>query len=223
MHSNLYIVVGLIFVAILGCDAQPPTPNNYPGHTLGSPGAPIFFEVFFDLLCSDSMNAWPTIKQVQAQYAKDLYFIMHIMPLPYHRNAFFAAQAGELIDSMISNASWWAWLELMFEHQPQFYVPATMNATGSEVVEMLASYAVPLGITKQNFLNGMEYGGEADADTRINWKFAAARGIYGTPEFYVNGVFVTDDGTWTVKEWSQFLEGLLGGVDVMTARRMVKK
>jgi len=61
----------------------------------------------------------------------------------------------------------------------------------------------------------MEYGAEADADARINYKYATARGVYGTPEWYINGVFVTDQSDWTYNDWSQIIEALLGGNNIM--------
>jgi len=227
MESNFFKLGCFLFVVLVGvilhANAQPPIPQYYPGHSQGSPYAPIYFEVFIDHLCIDSKNAWPVMEQVLSTYGNDLYFIIHVLPLPYHRNSFFATQAGLVVQSSTSNQTWFDWLTLMFEHQSEFYVPETMNATGSNIVDMLAKYAIPLGVSKENFYNGMEYGGEADGDARINYKFATARGVYGTPEWYINGVFVTDQATWTFSDWSQVIEAILGGDNIMNVVRDVRR
>lgn len=46
-------------------------------------------------------------------------------------------------------------------------------------------------------------------DARINWKYATTRGIYGTPIFYVNGVWATDDSTWSFTQWRSLLDPLV--------------
>jgi len=168
-----------------------------------------FLKLFFDHLCPDSLAAWPVIQEVLKNYGSDLYFILHIFPLPYHRNAFFAAQGGLVVESLSNNSTWWQWLDLIFANQDQYTTPNTQNATGDEIIQMLTNNAVSLGISKTNFGYGMEYGGEADEDARINWKYATTRGVYGTPIFFLNGVWATDDSSWTYDDWSQLIESLL--------------
>lgn len=52
------------------------------------------------------------------------------------------------------------------------------------------------------------YGDDEDADARIAWKYACTRGVYGTPIFYVNGLFVTDD-SWSFAQWKSLIDELL--------------
>lgn len=55
----------------------------------------------------------------------------------------------------------------------------------------------------------MAYGSDFDAAARINWKYATTRGVYGTPMFFVNGVYVTDDASWTLQQWQSVINPLL--------------
>lgn len=46
-------------------------------------------------------------------------------------------------------------------------------------------------------------------DARYAWKYAASRGMTGTPQFLVNGVHVPTAVGFSVSDWSEFLNTLL--------------
>ena len=46
-------------------------------------------------------------------------------------------------------------------------------------------------------------------DARYAWKYAASRGMTGTPQFLVNGVHVPTAADFSVTEWKMFLNELL--------------
>jgi len=188
--------------------AQAPIPNNYPGHNRGNATAPILFELFYDHLCPDSLASWPVIKQVFNAFPGQIHLIVHIFPLPYHRNAFYAAQGGLAIEDMKGEDAWFQWMELLFANQANFYNDATADMTSNDVIALYAKYAVTLGVSKADFINGMQYGNPYDSTARTNWKFATTRSVYGTPEFFLNGVYVTSDN-WTYQQWYTLIESLL--------------
>ena len=45
-------------------------------------------DFFLDLVCADTKNAWPVIKEVIQTYGRDVRWRFHQFPLPYHTNAF---------------------------------------------------------------------------------------------------------------------------------------
>lgn len=49
-------------------------------------------EVYLDLACSDCALAWPVMTRVAKAYGQQTNFIYRLFPLPYHNNAFAAAQ-----------------------------------------------------------------------------------------------------------------------------------
>jgi hypothetical protein len=183
----------------------------------------ILLEVFFDHLCPDSKAAWPVLQQVTQAYPTQLQLIVHIFPLPYHRNAFFAAQSGLVIQSSLGDSAWWKWLDAVFQYQDNFGTPTTNNITGADVYDEFSKLAVPLGISEADFMNGestkkffvlnffqgVQYGNQFDWNTRVAWKFATTRGVYGTPVFFVNGVQFPADSTWTLQQWQGFINSLL--------------
>ena len=46
-------------------------------------------------------------------------------------------------------------------------------------------------------------------DARYAWKYAASRGMTGTPQFLVNGVNVPDAPEYTAAKWGEFIDSLL--------------
>ncbi|XP_035824507.1 uncharacterized protein LOC106011198, partial [Aplysia californica] len=48
-----------------------------------------------------------------------------------------------------------------------------------------------------------------DSATRLAWKYGCTRGVYGTPLFTVNDVFVQAQDNWTVAQWVALIKPLL--------------
>lgn len=72
-------------------------PHEQPGFLYnagkGTKEAPVLVEVFMDLLCPHSKQAWPTLKAVAEGYGPNaVRFVFHLFPLPYHTFAFIAAK-----------------------------------------------------------------------------------------------------------------------------------
>ena len=61
----------------------------------GESSASIHLTAFVDLTCPDSQQAWPIVKKVADMYGpQTIQFTVQLFPLPYHTNAFFAAQVS---------------------------------------------------------------------------------------------------------------------------------
>lgn len=45
--------------------------------------------------------------------------------------------------------------------------------------------------------------------SRYAWKYAASRGITGTPEFIVNGVIASEAHGYKKEDWESFIDKLL--------------
>lgn len=46
-------------------------------------------------------------------------------------------------------------------------------------------------------------------DSRYAWKYAASRGITGTPQFIVNGVIVPGASEYDQKQWEDYIKQLI--------------
>ena len=81
--------------------SQIPLPKHPLGFVYhgGESSAPIHLTAFVDLTCPDSKQAWPTVKKVADMYGpKVVQFTLQLFPLPYHTNAFIAAQVSLRFD-----------------------------------------------------------------------------------------------------------------------------
>lgn len=77
--------------------SQIPLPKHPLGFVYhgGESSAPIHLTAFVDLTCPDSKQAWPTVKKIADMYGpKVVQFTLQLFPLPYHTNAFIAAQVS---------------------------------------------------------------------------------------------------------------------------------
>jgi len=205
----------LCLLAVLFCvtcvSAQIPIPNRYDGFGQGEIDAPILFEAFFDLLCPDCAGAWPNIKDVVNYYnsnASHIRFLLHTFPLPYHHNAFYAAQGTHIVNAVNSKLLW-QYVDAMFLHQDKFWDGATADDSSNQVQSaMAATVQDAIGFDQNDFIQGL---GNAtlNMDTRISWKYGCSRGVAWTPAFFVNGISVLADPTWTLNDWRIILDPLI--------------
>jgi len=68
--------------------ALPLSVSEYSVVTIGEPSSSVRVDFFLDLVCADTKNAWPVIKEVIETYGRDVQWRFHQFPLPYHTNAF---------------------------------------------------------------------------------------------------------------------------------------
>ncbi len=134
----------------------------------------------------------------------------HLFPLPYHTIAFYTAFTANIITSINNtDAAALAWLNYMFSGgQNNFETSAVQNNTLLETWSLLATTAEAVtGVPAASVLAGFN-NDDINENTRISWKFACSRSVTGTPSFFVNGLPVQADETWTLAEWQQLLDPL---------------
>ena len=98
-QSGLRLVSYLLLSAAItsAVQSQIPLPKHPLGFVYndGDPNAPIHVTAFVDLTCPDSKDAWPTVKKMADMYGqKVVQLTVQLFPLPYHTNAFMAAQVS---------------------------------------------------------------------------------------------------------------------------------
>ena len=59
------------------------------------------------------------------------------------------------------------------------------------------------------YVKAMSYGNAYDSGLRARWKYGCSRGVFGTPQFMVNGVMLAAQPTWTVKDWRAVIDPLI--------------
>jgi len=208
MHVFVALMAAL---AVAAAQFQPIPATMQDGHFLGSLDAPLWLEAFLDYECPDSAASWPTLVQLAKLYGpSQLLLWLRPFSLPYHHNSYLATLAG----TVIYNANpdiFWLWVPAIFANQTQFYTAATANMTMNQVISGMGKLAESIGMDYTTFMTSMQ-DPNMDTATRIQWKFGAGRGVFGTPQFYLNGVLTEANQTWTIPQWQQLIAsvGTLG-------------
>ncbi|KAG7971603.1 hypothetical protein I3843_07G142800 [Carya illinoinensis] len=172
----------------------------------------IVIDAFLDPVCPASRDSWPPLKQAVQHYGPRVGLTVHLFPLPYHDNAFVASRALHIVNRLNTSATF-DLLEGFFKHQENFYNSPTRNMSRVSVVHHLAMFtAQVIGNSYHNAIHSGFDDHKSGHKARISFKYAASRGVYGTPSFFINGFFLPDAGSATnYTGWRSFIDPLLNG------------
>ncbi|XP_019414675.1 PREDICTED: uncharacterized protein LOC109326443 [Lupinus angustifolius] len=194
-------------------DYIPPAKSDGFGYKIHSINLDsILIEAFYDPLCPDSRDSWPPLKKALHHYGHHrVSLIVHLLPLPYHDNAFVASRALHIVNGLNSSATY-PLLEWFFKNQEKFYNAPTRNLSRASIVkEIVKSATEVIGNSDYNSVKNGFNDTNTDHLTRISFKYAASRGVYGTPFFYVNGFVLPDTGdSVNYTAWRKVLDPLVG-------------
>eukprot|EP01130_Rhizamoeba_saxonica_P014040 TRINITY_DN6074_c0_g2_i1.p1 TRINITY_DN6074_c0_g2~~TRINITY_DN6074_c0_g2_i1.p1 ORF type:complete len:213 (-),score=30.12 TRINITY_DN6074_c0_g2_i1:34-672(-) len=205
LHWLLMILSLMELISVIHCQ---PIPHRIPGWKMNvKPNAAIQFEVFVDYVCPDSAVAYPTIRQLLDTYGDNIQITMYVLALPYHHNSFYASKLGTIIEH--TNRPKWVFVEEIFKNQQQWFNTPTRNLTAAQVVQDMGKFLEQFDISSQDFQK-LFWSDEIEETSRIAWKYATSRGVFGTPQFFVNGVPVLNaQDNWSVKDWSKILDPII--------------
>jgi len=201
----------ILIVALATVYGQVPIPTRPDGFAVGPFDAHVVVEMYADLICPGCKAAWPTVLKLIQYYGQKIQLVLHTFPLPYHTNAFIAAQGLHVIANVTNRDlnSILAYTTLVFENQQLWYNQATINSSMTEVLQSLANFVDKTQITTADkFIRGLQ-DDDINDQTRISWKYACSRGITGTPSFMINGVAVSADASWSLDDWKSVIDPLL--------------
>jgi protein-disulfide isomerase len=168
----------------------------------------ILIEAFFDPVCPDSRDAWSPLKKAIEHYGSRVALLLHLLPLPYHDNAYVTSRALHIVNTHNSTATF-ILLEGFFEHQATFYNAQTQLLSRPAVVDRIVKLGeATLGDSYRSVLKSGFTDTKFDSATRVSFKYSASRGVYGTPTFYVNG-FVLSDAPSDVGGWRKVIDPLV--------------
>ncbi|CAN6242382.1 unnamed protein product [Urochloa humidicola] len=213
--------VSLLLLAIIGCSAciacraQIPIPPRTDGFVYGGKaptwGQTVVIEVFSDPVCPDSRDAWPALKKVVQHYGSRVSLIMHLFPLPYHSYAFIGSRSIHTVNK-INSSLVFPLLENFFKYQEDYYNQPTYKKSPATVFDEITKNIVG-PIIGQSKLAAYKAGfndSRSDQATRISFKYGCARGVTGTPYFFVNGIPLNVSGSpLEYKYWISLLDPLV--------------
>ena len=188
-----------------------PIPKRPSGYRLGKPDAPVQIEMFFDLECPFSKKGWQTILKVARTYSPEkVYLILQPMTLGNHRQSWDAtkaaiAVAGDNTDKFID------FVNYLFDRQEEFANEAFKDKTQTQWHELLADYAIhSTALSDKNEFIQLLNSKEIYNLARIPARFAAMRGVWSTPTYFINGAEATDlSSKSSLEDWQQKIDSLL--------------
>jgi len=188
-----------------------PIPQRPSGYRLGSSDAPVQIEMFFDLECPFSKKGWQTIlKVVEAYTLEQIYLILQPMTLGNHRQSWDATKAAIAIAGQDTN-KFVNFVNYLFEHQEEFANEASKDTTQTQWHQTLAQYAVDATEwTDENKFIELLNSKEIYSQARIPARFAAMKGVWSAPTYFINGAEATDlSSQSSLSNWQAKIDSLL--------------
>ena len=188
-----------------------PIPQRPSGYRLGNPAAPVQIEMFFDLECPFSKKGWQTMMQVRSAYADNrVYLILQPMVLSNHRQSWDGtlaaiAVAGGDSEKFVSFVSY------LLDHQSEFANEAFDDRTRRDWHNLLADYAISATewTDRDKFIELLN-SKEIYSQGRIPARFAAVKGIWSTPTYFINGAEAGNlSSQSSLANWQEQIDSLL--------------
>ncbi len=132
---------------------------------------------FADFQCPACGAYYPLVKEIAADYPKDLRVIFRHFPLTsIHQNALLASKAAEAAGRQ---GKFWEMHDMLYQQQKDW-----SESGGAR--DMFAGYAEKIGANKDQFLKDLD---SSDVEARVRRGMDAGRalGVNGTPIFFLNG------------------------------------
>jgi len=186
-------MTALLAVLVLGSALATqitPIPSKPEGFVLGSSNATVVLDVFYDHLCSDSRDSYPGLLAYWKANQSWLQLRIHILPLPYHYLAFEVAQAGKYIEQNYTT-KFISYLEYIYANQATYLSKAKSQVYADSLATLAKDTSAATGVSQDEVAKALATS-DVNWATRVSWKFATSRGISGTPQYLVNGVFAPD-------------------------------
>eukprot|EP00761_Pharyngomonas_kirbyi_P012709 gb/GECH01012736.1/.p1 GENE.gb/GECH01012736.1/~~gb/GECH01012736.1/.p1 ORF type:complete len:236 (+),score=31.89 gb/GECH01012736.1/:1-708(+) len=180
-----------------------------PGYPSGQLGSPVTVELVGDLTCIDTKEFWEkTFQPVLQTFSSSVYFLFHQFPLPYHIAGFDTAQAAEVVDKY-SNKNFLDFADYVFENQNGLYNDKVNSTNQNQLWELLyKNYVSKFNVNHSTFFQEMNNRNN-NLQVRYQFKYAASRGVTGTPTLFVNGVKLTDIGQYDQTKLIHLLKELI--------------
>ncbi|HYP77057.1 MAG TPA: thioredoxin domain-containing protein [Polyangiaceae bacterium] len=164
-------------------DAEPPERKEMPAPTADNPSrgplnAPIVIHEFADFQCPFCQRVEQTLIELDKAYPKQLRFVWHDYPLPFHEQARPASIVAREARAQKGDDGFWKIHDLLF----------SSDAALSE--EILAKSAASLQLDPGR-LSAARSDGRYDGVLAKDRALAEDAGIRGTPAFVINGYYLS--------------------------------
>ncbi|CAL1528759.1 unnamed protein product [Lymnaea stagnalis] len=178
----------LLFPIISAQVATPPRPIGFV-YNGGKSTAKVHVDIYIDLVCPDSRDAWPGVKAAALHYGPDqLRLTVLLFPLPYHQNAFYASRAAYVIHKLSNGTKTFDWIERILSQQLDALRDVNFhNKSDADLLELFASLVTDMGFETDRFkeLTDRRSPNDYERLTRVMWKYACTREFLTTSKLTV--------------------------------------
>lgn len=170
-----YLFIAISFLASCSAKAIDSSPAS-----IGSDNAKVLIEEFSDFQCPACARLFSEIEELAKSRSDFVRLEFHHYPLPYHNDAYRAAEAAECAKDQ---GKFWEFAANSFRNQE--------SLSDNE----LETYALKMGLKTEEY-NKCFYGGAKRDYIKNHINDGNKRGLSYTPSIYVNGKLVK----WSTKE-----------------------
>lgn len=177
-----------------------------------NPSNLVKLEVFLDLNCPDSYDAFLIMRSLAEYYKNNdkVMIIAHMHPLSYHRNAMLCTQGLFAILDLVPDKAL-NYIELTLSMWEELGVANTRNMTEYEVLTEVLEIAVrSTGVDPLDFVSTID--GYREHVKKV-WKYAVRRGVAGTANYFINGIAMMVSDNTNLEQWKQFIDNTLARMD----------
>ena len=183
----------VVLVSVVSASA--PIPKKTPGFQIGAINSQSRFELFIDLHCSACQEFFPIFlaaldSEIKGKKLKELLDVtLHVFPLPYHLNSFYASQMAFFIQKKYPER-YVDYLRLQLQKEGKYNSSTDVSAN---VVQSWLQEDAKTVIGKDDpEIKIVFERDEFNIECRVAWKYAITRGVLGTPTAFINGVAVSN-------------------------------
>lgn len=145
--------------------------------TTGPKDAKVTITEYADFQCPACAAYHPLVKQLLAEFPKDIYFVYRFFPLTnIHQNALLASQAGFAANLQ---GKFWQMHDLLYENQKSW-------ATEGNALDIFISYAEKIKLDMDKFKKDIT-SNEAKKFVEGELNQGISIGVNSTPTFFING------------------------------------
>jgi protein-disulfide isomerase len=157
----------------------------------GSKDAPVVIVTFSDFQCPYCEKVVETVHKIQETYGEKVSIVFRDYPLPMHKDAPKAAEAGQCA---AEQGKFWEMHDKMFANQQELKP------------DDLKGFAGELGLDGGKFAECLDSGRHAE-EVKADMAAGEAVGVTGTPAFFINGKFL--NGARPYDDFKQIIDGEL--------------
>ncbi|KAG2378753.1 hypothetical protein C9374_007901 [Naegleria lovaniensis] len=179
----------------------------------------IEFDLYVDLLCSDSAAWWTSVfSQLDSFYFSNstsstpIRMNLYLLPLPYHTASYLGSMTyvgvnrytnydQNVLKRMVNS---------FFTNQAPLYNNIVNDMTQSQIMNLIYSNNIKsLNVITQQAYMKLVNDPSIDMRTRTLFKLSTATGVFATPSFYVNKVPVENGEDFTAQDWIAYFNQIL--------------